>query len=91
MADLAFLDPVGGEFAGLDVLQDGFQLLARFVGDDAGAGDVGAVFGRVRDRVQHGADAAFIDQVDDRKRPVNLSITHISCADFDTDLDVGEA
>src|SRR5690606_16527937 len=67
LADSAFLHPVADETAGLDVLQHrlhpGLGLLAR---EDARAGDVLAVLGRVGDRVVHVGDAALVDEVDDQ-------------------------
>ena len=62
-----FLHPVAHEAALLDVVQNGFHAgLGFVVGQDARAGDVLAVLGRVGDRVVHVGDAAFVDQVNDQ-------------------------
>src|SRR5436305_620781 len=45
--------------------------------DDARPGDIFTIFGRVRDRIVHGGDAALIDQVDDQFHLVHaLEIGH---------------
>ena len=65
-AGLVLEHPVAGEAAVLDVFEHLLHRGLRLARHDARAGDVFAVLGRVRDRVVHVGDAAFIDQVDDQ-------------------------
>jgi hypothetical protein len=90
-AGLAFLHPVGGELAGLDVFQNALHLRLGFGGDDARAGDILAPLGGVGDRVVHVGDAAFIDQVDDQLHFVQaLEIGHFRrVAGFDQRFETG--
>src|ERR1039457_3415303 len=59
-------DPFAGELAGLDLGQDLAHLGAGFFGHDPLAAGVVAVFGRVRDRVAHVGQTAFLNQIDNR-------------------------
>src|SRR5690606_2511827 len=61
-AGTVFLHPLGGELAGLDVIQDPLHLGLGLGGDDARTGYVLAPLGGVGDRVVHVGDAALIDQ-----------------------------
>src|SRR5262249_32943884 len=63
---LVLLNPLTGELAGLNLLEDLLHLGAGLVGDDALAARIVAVLGRVRDRVAHVSQAAFLDEVDDQ-------------------------
>src|SRR5689334_25387787 len=49
LTGIAFLHPVAGETAGLDIVQDLLHLLLRLIGDDAWAAGVVAVFSGVGD------------------------------------------
>src|SRR5579883_562047 len=60
LAGLVFQNPVAGEFAGLDVLQNLAHLRLGLIGDDARAGDIFAIFRGVGDGIVHIGDAAFI-------------------------------
>ena len=62
---LALVDPAPGERPVLDLRQDPLHLGAGLLVDDAGAGHVVAVFGRVADRVAHVRQAALVHEVDD--------------------------
>ena len=65
-AVLVLGDPLAGEHAVLDVGEDGLHvLLSLLVGQDAGAGDILAVLGGVREGVGYLGHAALGDQVDD--------------------------
>src|SRR5438045_2603257 len=59
LAGLALADPLRGELAGLDVLEDALHLGARLLRHEARARHVLAVFRRVGDRVVHVGDAAL--------------------------------
>ena len=65
-AGLVFEDPVAGKRAVLDVFENLFHVGLGFGIDHARAGDVFAIFGRVRDRVVHVGDAAFINKVNNQ-------------------------
>ena len=62
---VVFLDPFFGEAAVLDFGEKLLHGFAGFLGDDARAGGVVAVFGGVADGIAHVAEAAAIDQIDD--------------------------
>src|SRR3954464_8264762 len=71
-------DELLGVFARLDAVQDLLHALARALVDHLGAGNVFAVFGVVRDRVVHRADAALVHQVDDELQLMQaLEIRHL--------------
>ena len=55
-----------GELAGLDLGQNLLHLGAGLLVDDARAARVIAVFGGVRNRIAHVAEAALIDEIDDQ-------------------------
>src|SRR5258707_2896962 len=62
----------------LDAVQRLAHALAHALVDDLRPGDVLAVLGIVRDRVVHGADAAFVHQVDDQFQLVQaLEVRHL--------------
>src|ERR1035437_9120667 len=63
---LVLFDPFLGELAVLDLLQHFFHRLAGFVSYNFFAAREVAVFCRVRNRVTHAAQPAFVDQVDDQ-------------------------
>ena len=65
-AGLVLEDPLAGELAGLDLLEDLLHLGAGLLVDDPRAAGVVAVLGRVRDAVAHVVEAALIHQVDDQ-------------------------
>src|ERR1035437_930145 len=60
-----FFDPLLGVGPVLDLLEDLLHLAARRLGDDAGAGGVVAVLGRVADGIAHVVEAAAVHEVDD--------------------------
>ena len=66
LAGRAFGDPLPGESAALDVAEHLLHPGAGLVVDDSRAGDEVAVFGRLRDEVEHLGEAAFVHQVDDQ-------------------------
>ena len=80
LVDLVFQHPVTGEFARLNVMQNALHFRLGFVGDDARAGDIFAIFRRVGDLVVHVGDAAFIDQINDQLHFVQaFEIGHFRC------------
>src|SRR5271157_3857574 len=64
-AGLVLVDPLFGEFAGLDFAEDLLHFGAGLGVDDARAAGVIAIFGGIADAVAHVAEAAFLDEVDD--------------------------
>src|ERR1035437_2464002 len=64
-AGFVLVDPLFGEFAGLDFGEDLLHFGASLSVDDARAAGVVAVFGGVADAVAHVAEAAFLDEVHD--------------------------
>src|SRR6202521_3318967 len=59
-------DPFPGEAAILDSRQHFLHRLARRISDNHFAAGQVAVLGRVRNRIAHAAQSAFVDQVDDQ-------------------------
>ena len=77
-AGLALGDPLVGEAAVLDLVEDAAHLGARLVGDDARAAGEVAVLGRVGDRVAHAGDPLLVHQVDDQLDLVEaLEVRHL--------------
>ena len=71
---------LGSEGAILDLGQDLLHLLAGFLGDQALAGAVVAVFSGVGDGVAHLVKAALVDQVNDQLHLVaGLEVSHFRC------------
>ena len=64
-AGFVFVDPLFGEFAGLDFGEDLFHFGAGLIVYDARAAGVVAVLGGVADAVAHVAEPAFLDEVHD--------------------------
>ena len=90
-ARLGLLDPLAGELARLNLLQDLLHLLLGGRGDHARpAGDV-AVLGGVRDAVAHPRDALFVHQVHDELHLVEaLEVGHLGLvAGLDQGLEPG--
>ena len=67
-------DPLAGELAGLDVVEDPLHLLAHVLVDHALAARVVAELGRVRDRVAHAGEAVLVHQVDDQLQLVQALV-----------------
>ena len=65
-ARFVFRDPFLSKAAVADFGEDLAHFFARFLRDDARAGGVVAVFGGVADGIAHVAEAAAIDEVDDK-------------------------
>ena len=61
-----FEEPIFGEGAGLDVVQDFFHGFLRFLGYDTRTSGVIAIFSGVADGFAHLSHAAFIHEVDDQ-------------------------
>ncbi len=86
---LVFQNPLAGELAGLNFLQNLLHLGLGLVGDDPRAAGVVAVLGRVRDAVAHVVQAALVEQVDDQLQLVHaLEVGHLGLiAGLDERLD----
>ena len=69
-----FGDPLLGELALLDFLEDLAHLLLRLVVDDARAARQVTVLGRVGDELVHLGEAAFVQQVDDELQLVQALV-----------------
>ena len=65
-AGFVFEEPIFGESAGLDVVEDFFHGFLRFLGYDTRASRVIAVFSCVADGFAHLSHAAFVHEVDDQ-------------------------
>ena len=77
-AGLALGDPLVGELAVLDLVEDAPHLGAGLVGDDARAAGEVAVLGGVGDRVAHAGDPLLVHQVDDQLHLVEaLEVRHL--------------
>src|SRR3954463_6699990 len=71
-------DELARVLAGLNAPQRFLHALAHALVDDLRPGDVLAVFGVVRDRIVHGADAALVHEVDDQLQLVQaLEVRHL--------------
>src|SRR5918993_2278529 len=64
-ARLGLGDPLVGELAGLDLVEDRLHLGPDRLADDAGAAGEVAVLGGVADRVAHAGDALLVHEIDD--------------------------
>ena len=74
LAVVHVLDPLAGERAALDVVEDPLHLLAHVLVDHALAARVVAELGGVRDRVAHAAEPALVHQVDDQLQLVQALV-----------------
>ena len=75
---LALGDPLLGELAGLDLLEDLLHLQLGLGVDDPRATSDVAVLGGVADRVAHAGDAFLVHQVDDQLHLVQaLEVGHL--------------
>ena len=75
---LALGDPLFGELAGLDLLQDLLHLGLGLGGHDARAARDVAVLGGIADAVAHAGDAFLVHQVDDQLHLVQaLEVRHL--------------
>ena len=95
VAGAGFKNEVARELAALDVLQHGLHFLFYVFRDQAGTGDIVAVFGGVADGVAHTGKTALVHEIDDELHFVHaFEVGHFGLVAsfhqrFETGLDEG--
>ena len=95
VAGAGFKNEVARELAALDVLQHGLHFLFHVFRDQAGTGDIVAVFGGVADGVAHTGKTALVHEIDDELHFVHaFEVGHFGLVAsfhqrFETGLDEG--